>query len=76
MESTNHAQLVIHNSSTAFLPEAEHSTTWLPAWGSQRLVSDRKKLGQSAIGIALYQMLVDTFLDLINYTYPHDTTIV
>ena len=50
------SQLVIHNFSI-FLPlGAEHSTRWLPE--SQGLISGREKLGQSAIGIALYQGLM------------------
>ena len=66
------SQLVAYNSSIFCLPWAEHSTTWLPAWRSQGLLSDREKLGQSAIGIALYQGPMDTFLDPTNYNiYIH-----
>ena len=63
-------QLVMHNESSIFYPSgAEHSTTWLQAWRSQGLIrpSDREKLGQSAIGIPLYQGPMDTFLDPANY---------
>ena len=66
-------RLVIH---MQFLPPgAEHSTTWLPAWTSQGLISDREKLGQLAIGIVLYQGPMDT--SWIRPTiYPYNRTIV
>ena len=61
------SQLGIHNFSVFPPPGAEHSTTWLPAWRSQGLISDMEKLGQSAIGIALCQGPMDTFLDPTSY---------
>ena len=36
---------------------AEHSTAWLPTWRSQGLISDREKLGQSAVGIRIQWIL-------------------
>ena len=65
-DGISQSQLVTHNSSIFFLPEAEHSTTRLLAWRSQGLISDGEKLGESAIGIALYQGPMGTFLDLTN----------
>ena len=68
MELANHSLSYI-----LFSPlGAEHSTTWLRAWRSQGLISDREKLGQSAISIALYQGPMATFLNLTN---PYHRTI-
>ena len=66
-DGISQSQLVIHNSSVVFTPGAEYSTTWLLAWRSQGLISDREKLGQSAIGIALCQGPTDASLDPTNY---------
>ena len=66
-DGVGQSHLVIYNSSIVFPPGAQHSTTWLPEWRSQGLISGREGLGQSAISIALYQGPMDTFLDSTNY---------
>ena len=66
MESANHR---LSYTIPRFFPRQEQSTQQHGCrhGTSQGLISDTEKLGQSAIGIALYQGPTDTFLDPTNY---------
>ena len=79
MESFNHS--LSYTIPPFVTPRQGQSTQQHGLWhgGPQGLIrpSDREKLGQSAIGIALYQGPMDTFLDSTNYLpYPCDRTTV
>ena len=56
-----------------YLPGAEHSTTWLPAWRSQGLISDREKFSQSVSGIT-HGYFPES--DQLLYMYSYDGTII